>query len=88
MGVATGWVLRGLDARADRRDPSYHFIGVQVAEPAAFAAAGGVPSEVRTLYPALMLRTGGGSRVPRRGAVLGHRHPVRLSGDLVDAGGA
>jgi mannose-1-phosphate guanylyltransferase len=48
-GAFTGWVSRG------SREPSYHFIGVQVAERAAFASVpADTPSEVRTLYPALV----------------------------------
>jgi mannose-1-phosphate guanylyltransferase len=48
-GSFTGWVPRG------SREPSYHFIGVQAAEPAAFVS---VPSDTATdvgpLYPALV----------------------------------
>jgi len=59
-GAFTGWVPRG------SREPSYHFIGVQVAEPAAFASVpADTPSEVRTLYPALV--------AARRGAVRAFR---------------
>ena len=48
-GAFTGWVARG------SQEPSFHFIGVQVAEPEAFASAAvDVPSEVRTLYPSLI----------------------------------
>jgi len=48
-GGFTGWVPRGSS------DASYHFVGIQVAEPAAFAAVpADAPSEVRTLYPALI----------------------------------
>jgi mannose-1-phosphate guanylyltransferase len=49
-GVVTGFVRRGAG------QPSYHFIGVQVAEAAAFAALpDNVPHEsVGALYPALM----------------------------------
>jgi NDP-sugar pyrophosphorylase family protein len=48
-GAFTGWVPRG------SREASYHFIGVQAAEPAAFASVPvDAPSEVRTLYPALV----------------------------------
>jgi mannose-1-phosphate guanylyltransferase len=48
-GAFAGWVARG------SQEPSFHFIGVQVAEPAAFASASvDVPSELRTLYPALI----------------------------------
>jgi mannose-1-phosphate guanylyltransferase len=54
-----GIVARGDSFLAITRgssEPSYHFIGVQVAEHAAFASVpDGVPYEsVRTLYPALM----------------------------------
>jgi len=47
-GIFTGWVPRG------SREPSFHFIGVQAAEPTAFASVpADAPSEVRTLYPEL-----------------------------------
>jgi len=59
-GAFTGWVPRG------SREPSYHFIGVQVAEPAAFASVpADTPSEVRTLYPALVAARPGVVRVFR-----------------------
>jgi NDP-sugar pyrophosphorylase family protein len=49
-GSVTGFVWRG------SREPSFHFIGVQVAEPEAFASVpANVPYEtVRALYPALL----------------------------------
>jgi NDP-sugar pyrophosphorylase family protein len=47
-GAFTGWVPRGSS------EPSYHFIGVQAAEPAAFASVrADAPSDVRALYQAL-----------------------------------
>jgi len=56
----TGWVARG------SREPSYHFIGVQVAEPEAFASVpADAPSEVRTLYPALIAARPGAVRAFR-----------------------
>ena len=59
-GAFTGWVPRG------SREPSYHFIGVQVAEPAAFAlVSADTPSEVRTLYPALVAARPGAVRAFR-----------------------
>ncbi len=59
-GAFTGWVPRG------SREPSYHFIGVQVAEPAAFASVSAdTPSEVRTLYPALAAARPGSVRAFR-----------------------
>ena len=59
-GAFTGWVPRG------SREPSYHFIGVQVAEPAAFASVpADTPSEVRTLYPALAAARPGSVRAFR-----------------------
>ena len=59
-GAFTGWVPRG------SREPSYHFIGVQVAEPAAFASVpADTPSEVRTLYPALVAAHPGAVRAFR-----------------------
>ena len=59
-GAFTGWVPRG------SREPSYHFIGVQVAEPAAFASVpADTPSEVRTLYPALVAARPGAVRAFR-----------------------
>jgi mannose-1-phosphate guanylyltransferase len=59
-GAFTGWVFRG------SREPSYHFIGAQVAEPAAFASVpADTPSEVRTLYPALVAARPGAVRAFR-----------------------
>jgi len=59
-GAFTGWVPRG------SRESSYHFIGVQVAEPAAFASVpADTPSEVRTLYPALAAARPGSVRAFR-----------------------
>jgi NDP-sugar pyrophosphorylase family protein len=59
-GAFTGWVPRG------SREPSYHFIGVQAAEPAAFASVPvDTPSEVRTLYPALIAARPGAVRAFR-----------------------
>ena len=59
-GAFTGWVSRG------SREPSYHFIGVQAAEPAAFASVpADTPSEVRTLYPALVAARPGAVRAFR-----------------------
>jgi NDP-sugar pyrophosphorylase family protein len=59
-GAFTGWVPRG------SRESSYHFIGVQVAEPAAFASVpADTPSEVRTLYPALVAARPGSVRAFR-----------------------
>ena len=59
-GAFTGWVPRG------SREPSHHFIGVQVAEPAAFASVpADTPSEVRTLYPALVAARPGAVRAFR-----------------------
>ena len=59
-GAFTGWVPRG------SREPSYHFIGVQAAEPAAFASVpADTPSEVRTLYPALVAARPGAVRAFR-----------------------
>ena len=47
-GNLTGFVPRGSTV------PSFHFVGVQVADPRAFASvAPDTPHEVRTLYPAL-----------------------------------
>ena len=71
-GAFTGWVPRG------SREPSYHFIGVQVAEPAAFASVpADTPSEVRTLYPALVAARPGAVRAFRTaGELHGHRHAV------------
>jgi mannose-1-phosphate guanylyltransferase len=59
-GAFTGWVPRG------SREPSYHFIGVQAAEPAAFSSVPvDTPSEVRTLYPALVAARPGAVRAFR-----------------------
>ena len=59
-GEFAGWVPRAAP------EPSYHFIGVQVAEAAAFdSIAAGVPSEVRTLYPALIAAQPGSVRAFR-----------------------
>jgi NDP-sugar pyrophosphorylase family protein len=53
-GSFTGWVPRG------SREPSYHFVGVQAAEPAAFASVSAdTPSEVGRLYPALVAARAG-----------------------------
>ena len=55
-----GWVAR------EAPEPSYHFIGVQVAEAAAFdSVAAGIPSEVRTLYSALIAAQRGSVRAFR-----------------------
>lgn len=55
--------VRGFTGRGSR-EPSYHFVGVQVASAAAFAAvADGVPSEsFREVYPALMAQRPGAIR--------------------------
>ncbi len=59
----TGFVPRGSST------PSFHFIGVQVAEPAAFAPVPpGTPYEVRALYPALNAERPGSVRVFRTSA--------------------
>ena len=59
-GEFAGWVLRAAP------EPSYHFIGVQVVEAPAFdSVAVGVPSEVRTLYPALIAAQPGSVRAFR-----------------------
>jgi mannose-1-phosphate guanylyltransferase len=59
-GAFTGWVSRG------SRERSYHFIGAQVAEPAAFASVpADTPSEVRTLYPTLVAARPGAVRAFR-----------------------
>lgn len=59
-GAFTGWVPRG------SREPSYHFVGVQAAEPAAFGSVpADTPSEVRILYPALAAARPGAVRVFR-----------------------
>ena len=69
-GSVTGFVWRG------SREPSFHFVGVQVAEPEAFAPApAGVPYEtVSALYPALLSQ--------RPGAIRAHV----ASGEFVDIG--
>jgi len=59
-GEFAGWVPRAA------QEPSYHFIGVQVAEAAAFdSVAAGIPSEVRTLYSALIAAQRGSVRAFR-----------------------
>ena len=59
-GEFAGWVPRAA------QEPSYHFIGVQVAEAAAFdSVAAGIPSEVRTLYSALIAAQPGSVRAFR-----------------------
>jgi mannose-1-phosphate guanylyltransferase len=59
-GVFTGFVPRGSSQR------SWHFVGVQAAEPEAFASlSADVPFEVRALYPALA--------AGRRGAIRAFR---------------
>ena len=59
-GEFAGWVPRA------SQEPSYHFIGVQVAEAAAFAAVpADVPSEVRALYQALVAERPGAVRAFR-----------------------
>jgi NDP-sugar pyrophosphorylase family protein len=69
-GAVTGFVSRG------SREPSFHFVGVQVAEPEAFASVPpGVPYEtVGALYPALL--------TDRPGSIRAHR----TSGDFMDIG--
>jgi NDP-sugar pyrophosphorylase family protein len=69
-GAVTGFVTRG------SRQPSFHFVGVQVAEPDAFASVpAGVPYEtVGALYPALL--------ADRPGSIRAHR----TSGDFMDIG--
>jgi NDP-sugar pyrophosphorylase family protein len=57
-GSFAGWVMRGSS------EPSFHFIGVQAAEPAAFAGVpADVPSEVRTHYLDLAASRPGAVRV-------------------------
>ena len=57
-GNLTGFVPRG------SLEPSFHFVGVQVAEPGAFAAVPpNTPHEVRALYPALNMSNPGSVRV-------------------------
>jgi NDP-sugar pyrophosphorylase family protein len=60
-GTVTGFVRRG------SREPSWHFVGVQAAEPGAFAGApDGVPDEtVARLYPDLFARRPGAVRAYR-----------------------
>jgi NDP-sugar pyrophosphorylase family protein len=59
-GAFTGWVPRG------SRQPSYHFIGIQAAQPEAFAGVPtDTPSEVRALYPALAAARPGAVRAFR-----------------------
>ncbi len=59
-GEFAGWVPRAA------LELSYHFIGVQVVEGAAFdSVAAGIPSEVRTLYPALIAAQPGSVRAFR-----------------------
>jgi NDP-sugar pyrophosphorylase family protein len=59
-GEFAGWVSRA------SQEPSYHFIGVQVAEAAAFASApADVPCEVRALYEALAAARPGAVRAFR-----------------------
>ena len=59
-GEFAGWVPRAA------QEPSYHFIGVQVAEATAFdSVAAGIPSEVRTLYSALIAAQRGSVRAFR-----------------------
>jgi NDP-sugar pyrophosphorylase family protein len=69
-GAVTGFVRRG------SRQPSYHFVGVQVAETEAFASVPiGVPYEtLGALYPALLAERPGSIRA------------YRTSGDFVDIG--
>jgi mannose-1-phosphate guanylyltransferase len=60
VGEFAGWVPRAT------AEPSYHFIGIQVAEAAAFdSVAAGIPSEVRTLYPGLIAAQPGSVRAFR-----------------------
>jgi len=57
-GNLTGFIPRGSSV------PSFHFVGVQVAQPQAFEPVPpDVPHEVQTLYPALNARTAGSVRV-------------------------
>ena len=59
-GEFAGWVPRA------SQEPSYHFIGVQVAEAAAFASVpADVPSEVRALYQTLAAARPGAVRAFR-----------------------
>jgi NDP-sugar pyrophosphorylase family protein len=64
-GMVTGFVRRG------SREPSYHFVGVQAAEAAAFATVSpDVPSDtVSALYPALIAARAGAVRAFRTDAV-------------------
>jgi len=62
-GCFTGFVPRGSSER------SFHFVGVQVAEPRAFASISpDTPYEVRTLYPALREAQAGAIRLFRTSA--------------------
>ena len=62
-GRFTGFVPRGSS------EPSFHFVGVQVAEPRAFASISpDTPYEVRTLYPALREAQAGAIRLFRTNA--------------------
>jgi mannose-1-phosphate guanylyltransferase len=62
-GRFTGFVARGSSER------SFHFVGVQVAEPRAFASIPpDTPYEVRTLYPALREAQAGAIRLFRTNA--------------------
>ena len=62
-GRFTGFVPRGSP------QPSFHFIGVQVAVPRAFASVpAGTPHEVRALYPALAAAQPGSIRLFRTAA--------------------
>ena len=62
-GRFTGFVPRGSP------QPSFHFIGVQVAVPSAFASVpAGTPHEVRALYPALAAAQPGSIRLFRTAA--------------------
>ena len=68
-GAFTGWVPRGSS------EPSHHFIGIQAAEPAAFAAVRpDAPSDVRTLYQSLAQARPGSVRA------------FRTEADFVDIG--
>lgn len=58
QGQLTGFVVRGASV------PSFHFVGVQVAEPAAFASVPpDIPHDVRALYSALVAERPGSVRV-------------------------
>jgi mannose-1-phosphate guanylyltransferase len=68
-GAFLGFVLRGAT------QPSWHFVGIQAAEPAAFASVpADVPFEVRTLYSSLA--------AAQPGSVRGYR----TTADFVDIG--